>query len=268
MPEQKGWKVSLDTPELPIDVYIVEDAAYVAFRRDAGPGGMPHGTAGPVGCLLSGGIDSPVAAYRMIRRGCAPIFVHFHSAPFTDEASQEKVIDLARHLMRYKRAAPLYLVPFAELQRRIVAETKPAYRVILYRRFMMRCAERIAISHGARALVTGEALGQVASQTLENLATIDDVTTIPVLRPLIGFDKLEIVREAERIGTFETSIEPHDDCCSFLMPQNPATHTRPSDLEKAEADFDIDIDIEIEKLVEAAEKIEVGEVKRKRGTAS
>ncbi len=253
---EKGWKVSIDAPELPIYVYLVGDAAYIAYHRDVGSGGMPYGTAGPVGILLSGGIDSPVAAYRMIRRGTSPIFIHFHSAPYTDQASQDKVVDLAKHLMRYKRSAPLYLVPFADLQRKIVQETKASYRVILYRRFMMRTAEAIAKKHGGKALVTGEALGQVASQTLENLATIDSVTQMPILRPLIGHDKLDIVREAEKIGTYETSIEPHDDCCSYLMPQQPATKSRNEQLEEAEQVFDIDQ--EVQALIEKSERIKVG----------
>lgn len=260
--ESKGWSVSLDDPELPIYIYIVEDAAFVAFHRLPGRGGMPFGTAGHVGVLLSGGIDSPVAAYRMMRRGCQPVFIHFHSAPYTDQASQDKVQDLAEHLMRHKKSSPLYLVPFAELQQRIVAQTRAAYRVILYRRFMMRTAEVLARKHGARALVTGEALGQVASQTLENLATIDAVCRLPVLRPLIGHDKLDIVREAESIGTFETSIEPHDDCCSYLMPQQPATRSNVEQLEEAEAVFDVEA--EVQALAGQATLVRVGIPSRKR----
>jgi thiamine biosynthesis protein ThiI len=254
--EQRGWKVRLDAPELPIYVYLLEKHAYVAFRRLEGPCGLPAGVAGTVACLLSGGIDSPVAAYRMMRRGCEPVFIHFHSAPFTDAASQEKAIDLTARLLRHKRPAPLFLVPFGELQRRLVASTPAALRVLLYRRFMLRVAERIARRTGAGALVTGEALGQVASQTIENLRSIEAVATLPVFRPLIGMDKVEIIREAERIGTYELSIEPHDDCCSFLMPAHPATRSSPEEL--AAAERGLDVEAEVERLLAGVEQREVG----------
>ena len=254
--DTKGWKVDLSDPTLPIYVYILDQNAFVALNRIPGPGGMPLGVAGKVVCLLSGGIDSPVASTRMMQRGCEPIFVHFHSAPYTDRASQDKVVELASRLMRYRGDARLYLLPFAELQQRIVEQTPAPLRIILYRRFMIRTAEAIAHTEGAGALVTGEALGQVSSQTLENLSTIAAVASLPILRPLIGMDKIEIIREAERIGTYETSIEPHDDCCSFLMPSQPATHSAPAQLEEAERVFDVDE--EVRTLVEAAEVRAIG----------
>lgn len=252
---RKGWKVRLDEPELEIHVHVLEKHIFFGFGRLPGSGGMPPGVAGKVVCLLSGGIDSPVAAHRMLRRGCTAVFVHFHSAPFTSEASQEKVLDLAERLVEFHLPARLYLVPFAPLQQRIVAGARPPLRVVLYRRFMVRTAEAIARREGARALVTGEALGQVASQTLENLATIDAAAALPILRPLIGMDKLEIVREAQRIGTYTISIEPHDDCCSFLMPAHPATYSGTQELDEAEGGFDVES--EVRALLGAAKIVDV-----------
>lgn len=254
--EQSGWKVSLDEPQLPIYLYLLERHAYFAVGKVKGPGGLPVGIAGKVVCLLSGGIDSPVASSRMMRRGCSPIFVHFHSAPYTSTKSQEKVRELTAHLMRYSRPTRLYLIPFAELQQRLVAEAPAALRVILYRRFMVRAAAAIARKERAKALVTGESLGQVASQTIANISTIEKASPLPILRPLLGFDKLEIVREAERLGTFPISIQPHDDCCSFLMPRHPATASTPGQLEEAERGFAVEE--EVEKLVRSAEVVEIG----------
>ena len=242
--EAKQWKVDLHGARLRVFVYILDQHAYFTFEKVPGPGGMPVGTAGKVVCLISGGIDSPVASYRVMRRGCQPVFVHFHSAPHTSVASQEKVIDLTNLLVKYHRSAKLYLVPFADLQREIVARARAPLRVILYRRFMMRAAEAIAKRERALAIVTGESLGQVASQTLTNLSTIESVTTLPILRPLLCQDKQEIIDEAQRLGTFDISIEPDEDCCSFLMPQNPATFSTEADLSKAEEAFDIPAAIE------------------------
>lgn len=254
--DAKGWKVRLGDPELRVFVYILDQHAYFTFERVPGPGGMPVGTAGKVICLISGGIDSPVASYRMMRRGCQPVFVHFHSAPHTSVASQEKVVELTNLLVRYHPRAKLYLVPFAELQRDIVARTRAPLRVILYRRFMMRAAEAIAKREKALALVTGESLGQVASQTLENLSTIEAVSSLPILRPLLCQDKQEIIDEAQRLGTFDISIEPDDDCCSYLMPPNPATHSTEQELKAAEEVFDIPAAIAA--LARAAEVRTVG----------
>ena len=253
--DRTGWRVCIDAPELPIQIFLLDHDAYVAFGRLPGPGGLPFGVAGRVACLLSGGIDSPVAANRVIRRGAEPIFIHFHSAPHTSVASQDKVIELAKHLMRHHRSTKLYMIPFAELQQRIVTEAEAGYRIVLYRRFMIRAAERIARREGARALVTGESLSQVSSQTLENLSTIDGATELPILRPVIGWDKQEIIEEAKQIGTFDVSIEPHDDSCSYLMPQHPVTRSRPADLERLEERFDVGA--EVAGLVERAEVVRV-----------
>ena len=251
-----GWRVHLDAPEVTFRVEIVNDTVFLGFGRIPGPGGLPTGVAGRVVCLLSGGIDSPVAAYRLQRRGAVASYVHFHSHPHTNRESIEKVRELACRVQSLGLTGRLYEIPFAPLQREIVASTPEALRVILYRRFMLRAAAAIAQRERALALVTGESLGQVASQTLENLSTIDAVSPIPVLRPLIGMDKVEIIDEAKRVGTFELSIEPHDDCCSFLMPANPATRSRVTDLERAESAFDVAA--ETAKLLEAAEVLSVG----------
>jgi len=253
-----AWPVDLGHPDLPILIEIVNKQAFVGFGRIDGPGGLPVGVAGSVVCLLSGGIDSPVAAYRLLRRGATVIYTHFHSYPHTGIESQKKVEELAERIQPPGTRAKLYNVPFAELQRRIVAGCPAPLRVILYRRFMVRTAEAIARKAGALALATGENLGQVASQTLENLATINAVSDLPILRPLIGMDKREIIEDARRIGTYDISIEPHDDCCSYLMPPNPATHSTTTDLERAEATFDVDA--EVGQLVSNSVLVELGEV--------
>ena len=259
-----SWPVNLDQPDLPILIEIVNKQAFVGFGKVDGPGGLPVGVAGSVVCLLSGGIDSPVAAYRLLRRGATVIYAHFHSYPHTGIESQEKVQELAERIQPPGTRAKLYNIPFAELQRRIVTDCPAPLRVILYRRFMVRTAETIARKEGALALATGENLGQVASQTLENLATINVVSGMPILRPLIGMDKREIIADARRIGTYDISIEPHDDCCSYLMPPNPATHSTATDLERAEAS--LDADAEVEKLVSNSTLVELCEDKDKPST--
>ncbi|MBI4603623.1 MAG: tRNA 4-thiouridine(8) synthase ThiI [Planctomycetes bacterium] len=251
-----GWRVHLDAPDVPVVVEDLNMLAFLGFGRVEGPGGLPTGASGRVACLLSGGIDSPVAAYQILRRGATAVYVHFHSFPHTGIESQEKARDLAEMVQPPGHRSRLWKVPFAELQRRIVTEAPAALRVVLYRRFMVRTAEAIARREGALALVTGENLGQVASQTLENLHTIDGAVSMPVLRPLIGLDKREIIDLARRIGTYEASIEPHGDCCSFLMPPNPATRSRPEDLAAAETAWDVAA--EVDRLVESSAVEQVG----------
>ncbi|MBI2856043.1 MAG: tRNA 4-thiouridine(8) synthase ThiI [Chloroflexi bacterium] len=235
-----GAKVDLIHPEINIFVEVQPQETLVYYQEESGPGGLPVGTSGPVVALLSGGIDSPVAAWRMMKRGCQVTFVHFHSFPLVDGTSREKAVELAELLNRYQYEATLILVPFANVQRDIILSVPPAYRVVVYRRFMARIAEAIARERGARALVTGESLGQVGSQTLENLATIRSVVGIPILSPLIGMDKQEIVDEARRIGTFSISIIPDQDCCSLFVPRHPVTRSRPEEVERLEAALDVD----------------------------
>jgi thiamine biosynthesis protein ThiI len=238
--EARGWTVNLDEPALTIHVEALSEDAFYYVGKERGAGGLPAGSSGRVACLLSGGIDSPVAAWRMMRRGCRALFVHFHSYPILSRASQEKARELAALLTRYQYDSRLFLVPFGQIQQRVVLAVPPPLRVVIYRRLMMRIAERIARQHRAYALVTGEVVGQVASQTLENLANINDVVSMPVLRPLIGMDKDEIVLEAQRLGTFPISIIPDQDCCTLFTPRHPATKARRFDVEAAEQALPID----------------------------
>jgi thiamine biosynthesis protein ThiI len=238
--DARGWKVDLDHGALTVRVEMLPNEAFYHFDRDKGPGGLPSGVSGRVAALMSGGIDSPVAAFRLMKRGCSVVLVHFHSYPFLSRASQDKVREIARLLCRYQMRTRLHLVPFGELQRQIVLDAPPRLRVVLYRRLMLRIAERIARDSRARALVTGESIGQVASQTLDNMAVIASATPMPVLRPLVGMDKEEIVAEAQRIGTYDISIVPDEDCCQLFTPRNPETHAHPGIVEHAETKLPID----------------------------
>ena len=237
--EATGWPVDLDKPHLHIRVEILTNDAYFHFRKEPGTGGLPIGTSGKVMALLSGGIDSPVAAWRLIRRGSRAHFVHFHSYPILSRTSQDKVRELVNRLTQYQLRSRLWLVPFGGIQQKVVVDVPPSLRVVVYRRLMMRIAERLAVANGARALVTGDAVGQVASQTIDNLAAVGEVTRLPILRPLIGFHKEEITVDAQRLGTYETSIIPDEDCCTLFTPRYPTTHARPGEAEVAEKTLDI-----------------------------
>ena len=232
--EKTGWRVDLDDPALTVHVDLMPDGAFYFFGKDPGAGGLPTGTGGRVACLLSGGIDSPVAAYRLMRRGCSVLLIHFHSYPILSRASQEKVREIAALLTEHQLRSRLMLVPFGDVQQQVVLAVRPELRVVMYRRLMMRIAERLARRWHARALVTGEVIGQVASQTLENLTTIAGATTMQVLRPLVGMDKDEITAEAERLGTYPISIIPDQDCCTLFTPKHPATRVTPRQIEDAE----------------------------------
>jgi thiamine biosynthesis protein ThiI len=236
----KGWKVDLGHPAMTVSVEMLAGEAFYTFGKDRGPGGLPTGASGKVACLLSGGIDSPVAAWRMMKRGCSVLLVHFHSYPFLSRASQEKVRELAQVLTGYQQHTRLFQVAFGEIQRQIVLAVPAALRVVIYRRMMMRIADRIARASGAGALVSGEVIGQVASQTLENMAIIGSATGLQVLRPLVGMDKEEIVAEAQRLGTYEISIEPDQDCCQLFTPKHPATRATREAVEAAEAGLPIE----------------------------
>jgi thiamine biosynthesis protein ThiI len=238
--EAKGWTVDLDDPEFTVHVEALTGEAFYYFGKEPGPGGMPTGVSGRVVSLLSGGIDSPVAAYRLMRRGCRVIPVHFHSYPILSRASQEKVRELTALLTRYQQHTRLHMVAFGEIQQQVMLAVQPALRVVIYRRLMLRIAEAIAGKAHAGALVTGEVIGQVASQTLENMATIDEVTTLPVFRPLIGMDKDEIIGEARRLGTYPISIIEDQDCCQLFTPKHPATKARREDVAAAERALPID----------------------------
>ncbi|HEX9820606.1 MAG TPA: tRNA uracil 4-sulfurtransferase ThiI [Methylomirabilota bacterium] len=237
--ERVATRVDLEHPEVEVVVEVLPDEAFIALDRRPGPGGLPVGASGTVAALLSGGIDSPVAAWRLMKRGCRVVFVHFHSVPYLPPTSQAKARALVERLTEWQYASRLYLVPFGEIQREVVLSVPGPARVVVYRRLMIRIAEAIARREGALALTTGDSLGQVASQTLENIAAIDAVAVGPVFRPLIGSDKLEITAEARRLGTFEISIEPDADCCTLFVPRHPLTRMTAGDAAAAEARLDV-----------------------------
>lgn len=232
-------RVNLDHPELVVHVDVIPRHVLIYVDKIPGAGGLPSGSSGVLLSLLSGGFDSPVAAYRMIKRGCHVDFVHFHSYPFLDRTSIEKAQHLAQLLTRHQYDSRLFLVPFGEVQQHIVSAAPPAYRVVLYRRYMLRLAALLAQQTRALALVTGESLGQVASQTLPNMAVIEAASSLPILRPLVGMDKIEILAEAQAIGTYATSVLPDQDCCTLFVPRHPATRAVLADVEEAEQELDM-----------------------------
>ncbi len=246
-----GKTVRLKQPDLTLYVELLTREAHVAARKIQGPGGMPVGTSGKVACLISGGIDSPVAAYRMIKRGCKTVFVHFSGRPLVTRASEEKVQELVQLLTAYQYHSQLYIVPFGEIQREIVAEAPAPFRVVLYRRIMVRIAEELARREGCWALVTGDSLGQVASQTAENLSVVEEAAELPLLRPLIGMDKIEITEQAQQLGSYATSIEPDQDCCKLFVPLHPSTRTKLADIHRVERG--LEISAFVKKGVEKAE---------------
>ena len=237
--------VSLKSPDCECFIHIINKLALVSMRKIQGPGGMPIGTGGKAMVMMSGGFDSPVAAWFLLRRGVTTSFAHFHSMPYTSQASVEKVRDLIRVLKKFGSSGMLYSVPFAEVQKEIMTKTPAPLRVILYRRFMVRITEALAKKEKCLALVTGDSVGQVASQTLENILAVNEAATLPVFRPLIGTDKEEIMQIAKKIGTYDISKLPHDDCCTRLMPKSPETRAKLKDVLDAEKNLDI------EKLVQA-----------------
>ncbi|PYM62301.1 MAG: tRNA 4-thiouridine(8) synthase ThiI [Candidatus Rokuibacteriota bacterium] len=238
--ERFDTRVNLTEPALTVYVELLPSEALVAVDRAPGPGGLPVGVSGRVVAMLSGGIDSPVAARRLQKRGCDVEFVHFHSAPYLADTSQRKARALVESLVRHQFRARLWLVPFGDIQREVILAVPAPLRVVLYRRLMARIAEVLARRVGALALVTGESLGQVASQTLENLARVTEAVGLPLLRPLVGSDKEEIIREARAIGTYEISIEPDQDCCTLFVPKHPETRAGAAAVAAAEARLDVD----------------------------
>lgn len=233
-------KVKMKGADVEVHVEVVQGMAYVYAQTMRGVGGLPVGTAGKVVCLLSSGIDSPVAMWRMARRGATCIAVHFSGRPQTASTSEYLSDDICRVLEEFGGVARMYVVPFGDYQREIAMRVPPALRIVIYRRFMMRIAERIARREGAKALVTGESLGQVASQTLDNLAATSDSVKMQIFRPLIGCDKLEIIEDAKKLGTFEISSQDAPDCCTLFMPRAPETHAKLRDVYDAEADLIFD----------------------------
>jgi len=244
--EATGAPVDLSRADETVYVEIIPEGAFVAFERLRGCGGLPVGSSGRALLLLSGGIDSPVAGLRIMRRGCRLDAVHFHSVPYLDRTSQDKARKLCAVLAHGQRPIALHMVAFGEAQREVVRRVSRPLRVVLYRRLMMRIACAVAERIGSRALVTGESLGQVASQTLANLAVIERASRFPILRPLVGADKLEIIDYAKRAGTYDISIVPDQDCCTLFVPKHPATAATVEETEAAESS------LEVQRLVEEA----------------
>ena len=232
--------VDVHDPDLTVYVEIREKAAYIHAPSIPGAGGLPVGMGGRAVSLLSGGIDSPVSSWMMARRGVELEMVHFVSPPYTSQQAQDKVLELARLLTGYCGRLVVHLVPFTKIQEEIRKNCPEEYFTLIMRRFMMRLAQTVARKVGAKALVTGESLGQVASQTMLALGTTDDVCEMPVLRPLIGMDKVEIIRLSRQIGTFDTSILPYEDCCTVFTPRHPCTRPKLEDVRAAEAALDVD----------------------------
>lgn len=233
------WKVDVHKPQVTINVEIREEGAFVYSGDTKGLGGLPVGSTGKALLLISGGIDSPVAGWLTMKRGVQPAGLYFHSPPFTSERAKEKVIELCRLLTSYGRHFKLYINHFTEIQKTIRKECPEEFYVTLMRRMMFRIGEIIAKEEKALALVTGENLGQVASQTLESMVAINEVTKLPVLRPLITMDKLEIMDLARKIGTYDISIQPYEDCCTLFLPKHPATKPNLAKVQEAERALDI-----------------------------
>ena len=233
-------KVNLSYPEATCFIDMIQEGTFIYPQRISGQGGLPVGVSGKVAVMLSGGIDSPVAAYYALKRGTKPIYVHFHSVPHVSPASIEKVKETVEVLSKYQPGAKLYSVEFAPIQDEIYAKSDPKLLVILYRRFMIRIAEILARNEGAKVLYTGEAVGQVASQTIENISVVEESACLPIFRPLIGFDKEDIISVARKIGTYDISIRPHQDCCTLFVPKHPATKARLTDVLLAEKELKTD----------------------------
>lgn len=234
-----GARVLMDNPDLICFIEIAPQRIFIYAEKIPAPGGLPVGSNERAVSLLSSGIDSPVASYKIMKRGVKLTYVHFHSQPYTNRNSQRNTEDLVRLLTRHQYVSDLYLVPFVEIQRHIMTRAPASYRVILYRRAMLRIAEAIAQKVDAHALVTGENVGQVASQTLSNIRAIEEVTPLPILRPLAGDNKEEIINEARRIGTYQISIEPYEDCCSVFVPKHPETRANLEKVREIESTLDL-----------------------------
>ena len=248
-------EVDVHNPELVVNLEVRDLSAYVHAAPVQGAGGMPIGSNGVAITLLSGGIDSPVSTYMIAKRGVRLIPVHFFSFPYTSEQAKEKVIELGNMLTDYCGRMTMEIVPFTHIQEEIRDKCPEEYFTLIMHRFMMRIAERIAKDNGAKAVVTGENLGQVASQTMEAMASTQAVMDLPVLQPLIGFDKTEIIEIARKIGTFDTSILPYEDCCTVFTPRHPRTRPRISEVERAESA--LDVDTLVEEAMQGIERVEL-----------
>ena len=249
-----GGEILEKHPNLTVDLFNPQNVVNIDIRENGktfvfsqiikAVNGMPVGTGGKGIVMLSGGIDSPVAAYMMAKRGMTLRALHFHSFPYTSMQAKQKVLDLAKIIKKYTLHLTVDVVSFTEIQTVIHEKCPEEYMITIMRRFMMRIAERIAKNNNAGAIITGESLGQVASQTLESLTSTNSVATLPVFRPLIGFDKDEIIEISQKIGAFETSILPYEDCCTIFLPKRPVTKPRLSAVEKVESVLDVDALVE------------------------
>ena len=249
--EHPHLKVQMKDPDVILGIEIWQKERSILYlEKIQGQGGLPSGSSGNVISFISGGIDSPVSSWFMMKRGCSVIYLHFHSYPFIGEQSRQKVIDLVTHLSRFQPNSTLLVVPFAEIQTAIRETCEEKNRTILYRRLMFKIAERLKRRYKALAYVTGEAVGQVASQTLENIACTEAAATLPVLRPLIGMEKSEITHWAKKVGTYAISIQPFDDCCTVFQPAKPEIHGKVAEIEKDEAKLNLDelINTTLEKI--------------------
>lgn len=253
-------KVNVRQPELRIQIEIHESDTYIMTDRIAGAGGYPVGVGGKALVMLSGGIDSPVAAYLTMKRGVAVECIHYASPPYTSARAQEKVLELARLVSRYQGHIRVHIVPFTDLQLAIYQNCDESYAITIMRRMMYRIAEHICQKTNALAIVNGESIGQVASQTLESMGTINDVTTMPVIRPVCTLDKLEIIQIAKQIGTYETSILPFEDCCTIFTPKNPVTKPTIQKAERMESRFEFEE--LLENCIANSEHIDVYPVKK------
>jgi len=255
LPELRTFRIDLKNPDLCLGIEVRCERAYVFARRLPGPGGLPVGTLGRGMCLISGGIDSPVAAYLAMKRGCQVSFVTFHSYPYIGEASKKKVFDLVRELSRFQPSSRVFVVPFTEIQVAIRDLAPEPYRTVLYRRFMQRLASHLARRDKCKVLITVESMGQVASQTLENMTCIEGAAEMPVLRPLVTYDKEEAIDLAERIGTLSISNRPEPDCCTVFMPSRPIIHGKREACELAEEA--LDLEGLVRRALEGTERVDI-----------
>lgn len=246
--EDLNKKVELRNPEVTLTIEITNKAVYLSTEKIQGVGGLPTNPKNKVTCLLSGGFDSPVAAYTLMKRGCEAIFVHFQNKTQLKDSVKDKVISLTKQLSKYQQSTKLYIVPFADIQKELITKVKPEMRMLVYRRFMIKIASKIADLNNSLFLITGDSLSQVASQTLENLNATYQGSDKIILSPLIGMNKLEIINISKQIGTYSISKLPYGDCCSFFLPKHPKLKTKPFVLDNIEKNFDV------EKLIEKAVK--------------
>lgn len=238
--QKSNARVKLKDSQVECFIELANKKTFIYVDKILGVGGLPVGSGGKVLALLSGGIDSPVAAFYALKRGARVDFIHFHSLPYTSTASNEKVLELAQELSKFQGRAKLFMIPFAKIQQQIVMQAPEKLRVVLYRRLMMKIAQEVAHQNKCLALITGEVLSQVASQTLENIYVTNDAVRMPIFRPLIGFDKIEIMRKAQEIGTYETSILPHEDCCTRFIPKHPETKANLEEVKLAEEKLNVE----------------------------